>query len=77
MTWLSCGMAGWRVAFLCVAALSAAVGALTLRFAHDPTAQSDRKPVQLSTVLGHLQTFLRVPSFVIIVVQVLASGCAG
>ena len=64
------GAAGWRAAFLCVAALSAIVGALTLRFARDPSAQAVRKPAQLGSVLEHLRGFLRVPSFVIIVLQV-------
>ena len=62
------GMPGWRVAFLCVAAVSAATGAATLKLAKDPLA-AFKEPVGLVSVFGHLRSFLTVPTFVIIVVQ--------
>ena len=60
---------------MCVAAVSAFVGALTLGLARDP-ALSQRKPVQLATVVEHLRGFLQVPSFCIIVVQASVAICA-
>lgn len=62
------GLPGWRAAFMCVAALSATVGLLTLRLARDPDT-GPRKPVQLVTFYQHVCGFLRIPSFVIIVLQ--------
>ena len=77
------GMPGWRVAFLCVAAVSAATGAATLKLARDPMATA-KEPVGLVSIFGHLRSFLTVPTFVIIVVQAssqpstcsAAGGCA-
>ena len=66
------GMPGWRGAFLCVAAVSAATGAATLKLARDPQA-AGKEPAGLLSMFGHLRSFFTIPTFVIIVVQ--ASPC--
>ena len=71
------GMEGWRFAFLMVALVSLSIGGLTLAFAKDPRshssasveAESAAKP-RTDAILSDLLTILRLPTFVIIVLQV-------
>ena len=71
------GMEGWRFAFLMVALVSLCIGGLTLAFAKDPRSPSSASveaahgsKARTDAILSDLLTILRLPTFVIIVLQV-------
>ena len=71
------GMEGWRFAFLMVALVSLSIGGLTLAFAKDPRSPSaeslEAAPLPKAptgAIFSDLLTILRLPTFLIIVLQV-------
>ena len=74
------GIAGWRVVFASVAAVSAVIGALNFLFARDPNytsaagEKSERSALPgggLGGIGQQIWAVLRIPTFLIIVLQVL------
>ncbi|KAK9841289.1 hypothetical protein WJX74_003225 [Apatococcus lobatus] len=70
------GMEGWRFAFLMVALVSLSIGGLTLAFAKDPRSCSsealEASPLPKAPtgiIISDLLTILRLPTFLIIVLQ--------
>ena len=72
-------MAGWRFAFLSVAALSYLIGGLTLWLGTEPRkiraagSSAAKETIKVGDIAGHMATVMRVPTFGIIVAQVTIS----
>jgi hypothetical protein len=77
------GVEGWRFAFFTVACISILIGLLNLLFARDPTCSSRWQLKQsgvapsLRGVLADMKKVCAIPTFLIIVVQVLTCYSCG
>ena len=74
-------MEGWRAAFFSVAAVSAGIGIMNVALARDPNfgvngqrRDRDMKPVGRAEALRQLWAVLTVPTFLIIILQVMTSA---
>ena len=63
------GIPGWRLAFLAVACVSIMVGLLNLAVGVDPVPPQQRDKLHVSVLLQQMASFLRLPTFGLIVIQ--------
>ena len=64
------GLEGWRLAFLAVALISITVGLLNASLGIDPVPPQQREKLHVPTLLLQMGSFLRLPTFGLIVLQV-------
>ena len=64
------GFEGWRLAFLAVACVSITVGLLNASLGVDPVPPQQREKLHVPTLLRQMGSFLRLPTFGLIVLQV-------